>query len=385
MRAGLASAILLASATPLSATADDVTDPSTPEVTTQTLPQTASMTEIENAIAILDAEVQKVNTALLEATVKFEDSKVELDAVVIKAQDAETKAKEAEAKAEAARLKLGDFARSSYINPIPSEAVIISAATGSPTDVMKGAEYLDRIGRGNSATLNDATIQKEIAVTERASANKLKKEVEDKTTALNLEMEAVALQAQEANLNLEAKTAELQDLKDRITLMMSAEGLTSGYFDTSLTTELCASTELAGYPDTQPWGGFSNGLIPTEALCPIGPGQWLRWDAAVSFAKMSEAYALDMGEPLCVTDSYRTYDSQVTLFSTKPGFAAVPGNSNHGWGLALDLCGGVNLAGPGFDWLNAHAHEYGWFNPPWARAGGSGAYEPWHWNYGTFD
>ena len=32
-------------------------------------------------------------------------------------------------------------------------------------------------------------------------------------------------------------------------------------------------------------------------------------------------------------------------------------------------------------WLKENAPDFGWDNPDWARSGGSGPYEPWHWEY----
>lgn len=55
---------------------------------------------------------------------------------------------------------------------------------------------------------------------------------------------------------------------------------------------------------------------------------------------------------------------------------AVPGTSEHEWGLALDLtCGGVLIAShtdPCFVWLAAHHHDYGVKNL---------SSEPWHWSF----
>ena len=130
------------------------------------------------------------------------------------------------------------------------------------------------------------------------------------------------------------------------------------------------------------WGGYPNGLIPLTALCPIGAGSHvLRCDAAQSFQAMSNAYRSAFGGPICVTDSYRTFDAQVRLYGVKPSLAAVPGTSNHGWGLATDLCGGVQDFGTAqYAWLSANAGVFGWTHPGWARQGG-GREEPWHWEY----
>ena len=130
------------------------------------------------------------------------------------------------------------------------------------------------------------------------------------------------------------------------------------------------------------WGGYPNGLIPPSALCPIGVGSHaLRCDAAAAWRAMSEAYAAAFGEPVCITDSYRTYASQVRLYGEKPALAAVPGTSNHGWGLAVDLCGGIDTFGTAqYAWMVANAGRFGWLHPTWADPG-NGREEPWHWEY----
>jgi cell wall-associated NlpC family hydrolase len=130
------------------------------------------------------------------------------------------------------------------------------------------------------------------------------------------------------------------------------------------------------------WGGYPNGFIPLTALCPIGVADHvLRCDAAESFQAMSAAFAATFGRPLCVTDSYRTFDQQVRLYALKPALAAIPGTSNHGWGLALDLCGGAESFGtPQYAWLTAYGPRFGWSNPPWALPG-RGREEPWHWEF----
>ena len=42
-----------------------------------------------------------------------------------------------------------------------------------------------------------------------------------------------------------------------------------------------------------------------------------------------------------ITDSYRTYERQVELATAEAtkNYAAVPGTSNHGWGVAFDISG----------------------------------------------
>ncbi len=133
------------------------------------------------------------------------------------------------------------------------------------------------------------------------------------------------------------------------------------------------------------WGGFLNGMIPTGELCTLGaaPGQLLRCDAARAYDAMAAAYRSDLGTDLCITDSYRTFAAQVSTFSRKPGLAAVPGTSNHGWALAVDLCGGIESpTSAEHQWMNANAGKFGWTHPDWAEPDG-GRPEPWHWEFGT--
>jgi cell wall-associated NlpC family hydrolase len=136
------------------------------------------------------------------------------------------------------------------------------------------------------------------------------------------------------------------------------------------------------YDGARQWGGYPNGLIPPSAMCPLGvSGHSLRCDAAAAYRAMSAAYAAAFGSPICITDSYRTYGSQVRLYGQKPTLAAVPGTSNHGWGLAVDLCGGIENYGTApYNWLKANAGRFGFLHPDWAEPG-NGREEPWHWEY----
>ncbi|WP_353707516.1 M15 family metallopeptidase [Cellulosimicrobium sp. ES-005] len=130
--------------------------------------------------------------------------------------------------------------------------------------------------------------------------------------------------------------------------------------------------------------GFGNGQIPASALCELSfaPGEQLRCDAAHQIEALNQKFRETFGANLSVTDSYRSYASQVAVKASRGYFAAPPGMSNHGWALALDLGGGIQGYGTAqYEWMRANAPAYGWDNPEWARAGGS-KNEPWHWEYG---
>ncbi|MFD2793959.1 D-alanyl-D-alanine carboxypeptidase family protein [Promicromonospora vindobonensis] len=129
--------------------------------------------------------------------------------------------------------------------------------------------------------------------------------------------------------------------------------------------------------------GYANGRIPADVLCPLdfAPGHMLRCDAAERFTALSEQFEQEFGYPIPLTDSYRSYELQVAVASAKPHLAAIPGTSNHGWGIAVDLdnpiAGGNS---PEYVWLRVHGPDYGWDNPSWAQLDGSKP-EPWHFEF----
>ncbi|HET8769019.1 MAG TPA: D-alanyl-D-alanine carboxypeptidase family protein [Pedococcus sp.] len=128
---------------------------------------------------------------------------------------------------------------------------------------------------------------------------------------------------------------------------------------------------------------YTNGRVPRSALCTLrdARSESLRPKAAAAFDALSAAYRQHSGHALCVTDSYRSYDEQVAVKATRGRWAATPGRSEHGLGLAVDLCGGVDRFGTdAHRWMVVNAPHYGWVHPAWADAGGS-LPEPWHWEY----
>ncbi|WP_265520282.1 M15 family metallopeptidase [Oerskovia flava] len=131
--------------------------------------------------------------------------------------------------------------------------------------------------------------------------------------------------------------------------------------------------------------GYSNGNIPTDLLHTpsFAPGHYVRADAGVALEALNAAYREQFGRDISINSSYRSYATQVAVKAEKGFFAATPGTSDHGWGLAIDLGDGVNSYGTAqYAWMRENAPRYGWDNPVWARAGGS-KNEPWHWEFDT--
>src|SRR5665648_60261 len=131
-----------------------------------------------------------------------------------------------------------------------------------------------------------------------------------------------------------------------------------------------------------------NGRFPDSFLAYLG---WpeadhlrLRPDAAASITRLAAAFEAHFGKPLYLSDAYRTYAVQVSLKKTKGVFAATPGTSVHGLGLAIDAASRINVDGSAeHRWMEANAGAFGWVNPAWAQDYNSnnGQHEPWHWEY----
>ncbi len=149
-----------------------------------------------------------------------------------------------------------------------------------------------------------------------------------------------------------------------------------------------ATVALAAAAAADGWGGYKNGYIPASALCAI-PWQTvdhLRCDAAAKFNALNALYKTTYGANICVNDAYRSYAKQEAMLALY-GYprAAMPGTSNHGWAIALDLGCGVGIFGNArYVWFTANAPKYGFQQPTWALKGGSNP-EAWHWQYfGTY-
>ena len=124
-------------------------------------------------------------------------------------------------------------------------------------------------------------------------------------------------------------------------------------------------TELAAY---------GNGRVPSSALREVGATGHRLWEPAAEQLTSLIADARRAGVHIGITDSYRSYEAQVDVARRKGlysqgGLAAVPGTSDHGWGMAVDL----DLDSRAQAWMRSNGADYG-FHEDTPR-------EPWHWGF----
>lgn len=129
---------------------------------------------------------------------------------------------------------------------------------------------------------------------------------------------------------------------------------------------------------------------------------YIQYDVLKAFIAMRNAAKRD-GINLFVVSATRTFNRQAEIWEGKWDkncgmrtdraatilqYSSMPGTSRHHWGTDIDLCSTEDqdwetkkyrkvLA-----WLEAHAHDYGFFMPYSDDPNRPGyKYEPWHWSY----
>jgi zinc D-Ala-D-Ala carboxypeptidase len=131
--------------------------------------------------------------------------------------------------------------------------------------------------------------------------------------------------------------------------------------------------------------------------------EYLRHDALQAFLKMAEA-AKKAGFDLLIVSGTRNYDYQLGIWNRKwenlsgkaearaksiTTYSSMPGTSRHHWGTDIDIYSVDPAAFEGgygarlYAWLDAHAWEYGYFQPYKNERAGRKGYkdEKWHWSY----
>ena len=320
--------------------------------------------QAEKEVAAMRAEVSRTAALLTSGTRTLERGRAELTSVQRRLTRAQREAAAAEDRSDEARSRLRLVVAAAYKSPVPDSFVLALSGPEDFRAAMVAQGDLQRLRGREADLLREAT-------TQRVRAESAVRTVEQLTDdaarrAKDLERQVAKLQrvARDSERRLQAASSRLSSAQARQRAAVRARAV--------------VSAECTGSS-----GGGANGFLSAAALCPLdgAPGQALRADAAAAFNRMTAAHRAARGTGLCVTDSYRSYRQQVSVYARKPQLAAVPGTSRHGYGVALDLgCGVQRFGSASYRWMKANGPRFGWVHPAWAEPGGSMP-EPWHWEY----
>jgi zinc D-Ala-D-Ala carboxypeptidase len=314
----------------------------------------------------LKKQADKASASLAAATKKYEDDKGKVTLAEARVRRTKVDAARASQVYEKWRVRVARFAVGAYGSPLPDDASVLLSSNNPETAVQR-ATTLSVLTSSEEYAMRKATSEKRRADSLARKAQQLATAAATERT--NLAKEIAALKKKSAQT-----TRALIKLVDRMN--GGAASRDASRIILSITCKQGATSDRVKN------GDFANGLLPQWALCHL-PGyparDQLRADAAKAFVDLNAAYRAHFGRKMCITDSYRTLASQQRVYYTKPGMAAVPGTSNHGWGLALDLgCGVQTYRSVEFNWLKQHGARFGWVHPSWAE---HSPFEPWHWEY----
>ena len=349
-------------------------------------PTTARADSVATAQARVDAlqRLARDTTAkLTSGTRAWESDQARLRTLRLDLGNTRRRITTAQARLDAEQAQVDGLVRSLYMRPAATELqlamtqtpdeVLSSLQSRQSLDVAAGTQG-DVLARAVSARhelrRQEADARALVADAARLAASSAARLVELNTLADRTSGQLTAAQDTLRRALAQRAAALARAARDRASRSRAAARLTVSV----PTGPACTGQSTAGQ---------ANGNLDPGSLCPLweAPGNMLRADAAKAFNAMSQYHARTTGSPLCVTDSYRSYAEQVSVYHRKPGLAAVPGTSEHGWGLATDLCGGVQTFGSSaYQWMTANAARFRFGHPAWAEPSGSKP-EPWHWEF----
>ena len=316
-------------------------------------PSSAAQKPTESSVEALRKQADKAKNELAKATKDWEDRNKQLSASEEKLKKTLADLGAADAQLNQIREPLARLAANSYKEP---------GLLGVPALI--GGEDPD---------------QSLAAATDLTMLSNEQKSLIDKAAQLRKQHEQLAATAQDLQSRNAIESTRLQQqingLKSRAAALTTQLTSALNKLDPNTRLRLTCRTSLVAEARK-----FPNGLIPSRYLCPLPQsGRSLRADAALAFYRLNAAYKKRFGVQMCLTDSYRPLAEQQRIYADRPGMAAVPGHSNHGYGTAVDLCGGVQSQGSAqFNWLESNSKSYEFFHPSWAY---SSPFEPWHWEY----
>lgn len=353
---------------------------------------------LEQAESALRAEAKAARNDLVVGTAKWRAAEKKLARAKKDAKAKARAAATAKRQVEDKRRVVAQLVASIYRSPVNSSTSLASGVTsGDPLAQARGMADVDQLYEQQVARLETFEAQE---VASNVFARQAKR-AERKATALEQQLRerttTLRAKAKKSSAALSKAAAKVDSIAEKVQRLEKRERKRLARIAAKKRAELAKKREkLFGSSGGGGGGssggsigcrkssrlGYPNGLIPRSALCVLpGGGEHLRADAARAFYRLNAAYRARFGSNICITDAYRPLSEQQHLYAVKPpGYAAVPGTSNHGLGKAVDLGCGINSFGTAqHNWMRSNAGRFGWFHPAWAR---TSAIEPWHWEYG---
>lgn len=183
-----------------------------------------------------------------------------------------------------------------------------------------------------------------------------------------------AIQTQLMALQALAPTVPVSRTTSTPATAAPASGSFASHLSDALATQSPKTYRLNAEGIPRDLAAYGNGRVPSSALKEVGGTGHRLWEPAAAQLTRLVEDARRAGVHIGITDSYRSYEAQVDLARRKGlysqgGLAAVPGTSDHGWGMAVDL----DLDAKAQAWLRSHGPAYG-FHEDTPR-------EPWHWGF----
>jgi hypothetical protein len=346
--------------------------------------------EAEQQVAAFRKQVEQATAVLTEGSRRLEEMQAELARMQAEQAAATAAVERAVQHAAAMKARLSTMAAASFRSPVP-DTVQLALTTGPDgiRDAVVARADLDRVRGSSQDAVREAKAARVAADAATRRAEQLTSQAAAKEAPVAAEVENLRSYAENSQRTLAAAASALAAAQqvERIAIE-DAAARAEAEANARRAMELARQSArrnrgVLATCRAAPAGLQANGFLDPATLCPLddAPGHAVHPEAAAAFNAMNAAHKAERGVPICVTDSYRSYAAQVDVYARKPELAAVPGSSNHGWALALDLCGGVERFGSEAHlWMRVNAVRFGWFHPGWAQQTGSRP-EAWHWEF----
>jgi peptidoglycan hydrolase CwlO-like protein len=383
---------------------------------------TAQDAQVQAAVAALETNVATQQAELEEAERARDEAVGELTSATA-AVDAQ------QATIDLLNLATDDLVVQSYVNP-PSDNVLDAFKADSLSDAAvkqalvgieadQDADLLDQLEQAHE----DLEVDKAAKADAAAEAESKRATAEAELTELQNALAQQQSFAAQIEQQLNAKLAEAESLKAfdaaladqlvreqeevaRQLRAMQAAAEAQRRAEQEAAARAAAAAAAAGRPAPRPSGGGGGGggggdddapavILPAPGglatvTCPSGGSITVAGSIAGNVQRLLNAASAD-GVSLCASSGYRSPEKQIELRREHCGTSnyaiyrmpasqcspptAIPGSSMHERGLAIDFScngGGAIIRGNAcWNWLAAHADEYGLYNLP---------SEPWHWS-----